>query len=121
MAITSLITVRYSKFKKWLAAYDLYFAEIQVSSTPKLPKSPNLRNFCLAKIKTWLLFKVALSKMVPGVCVYPKTIWCNYFLHILIIFREVKQYHLPVGRTFGAGPGGQMSSYLFGHIPFMNG
>ncbi len=57
MAITSLIMVRLSKFKDWLAAYDLCFAEIQVSSIPKLPESPNSRNFSLAKIKCFTAFR----------------------------------------------------------------
>ncbi len=63
MAITFLIIVRFSKFKNWLAAYDLYFAEIQVSSTPKLPKLLNSRNFSLAKIKCFTIMWICMSEL----------------------------------------------------------
>ncbi len=43
----------------------MIFAEMQVSSVPKLPKLPNSRDFSLAKIKCFTVYGLVISVQDP--------------------------------------------------------
>ena len=53
--------VRFAKFKNWYTLENDPCLIIQVLSTLELPKSPNSRNFRLAKIKCFTVLGVAHS------------------------------------------------------------
>ncbi len=62
MAITSLIMVRFSKLKNWIAAYELYFADICHTKASEMVLMANSGKFRFPKIKcfTVILFSVKI-------------------------------------------------------------